>query len=449
MQVTVEDVNSVKKILHIEVPEEVVARELDSAYKELKKTSKIKGFRPGKAPRSVLERMFGKDVNADVSSKLIQSSLIDTLREKELPVVGEPKVDSPDLTGPGAYAFDITVELRPEIADVEFKGLDLTKTKYEHNEEEVEAQIEMLRKNLAKKVEIEEARPAAEGDFLLLDYEGFQGGEPFDGAQKTENFTLKLGSGTIAKAFDDEVVGMNMGDEKEFSVIFPEDHFNSTLAGQAVDYKVKLNKIMREELPEVNDEFAKQFGKFDTLEALRAEIVGNLEQGYAKRVDQELNEQIFENLIEKTEFEVPEVMVEYELDGIVSEAERAFAANNITMEQVGQSVEKIRENYRDTAVKQVRRHLILGKIIEQEEMVVDDAELEAGFQEMADNFNQPAEAIKAFYKENPDKVEFFKHTLLEKKAIKLIIESSNVTEVEPEKESDEEKVTDEGASTEA
>ena len=128
-------------------------------------------------------------------------------------------------------------------------------------------------------------------------------------------------------------------------------------------------------------------------------------------------------------------MVEYELDGIVAEAERAFAANNITMEQVGQSVDKIRENYRDTAVKQVRRHLILGKIIEQEEMQVEGEELEAGYQEMADNFNQPVEAIKSFYKENPDKVEFFKHTLLEKKAIKLIIENSNITEVVPEEES--------------
>lgn len=448
MQVTVEDVNSVKKILHIEVPEEVVARELDAAYKELKKTSKIKGFRPGKAPRSVLERMFGKDVAADVSSKLIQVSLMEALREKQLPVVGEPKIDPPELAGAAAYSYDATVELKPEIADVDYKGIELKKSKHESSDDEVEAQVQMLRKNLAKKVDIEEERAAAAEDYLLIDYEGFQDGKPFEGAQMTDNFTMKIGAATIAKEFDEQVTGMNVGEIKEFPVSYPADHFNATLAGQTVTYKVKLSKIQREELPEVDDEFAKQFGQFDSLDALKAEIVSNLEQGYAKRVDQELNEQIFEDLIAKTEFEVPDVMVEYELDGIVSEAERAFAANNITMEQVGQSIEKIRENYRDTAVKQVRRHLILGKLIEQEEMAVSDEELEAGYQEMAGNFNQPVEAIKGFYKENPDKVEFFKHTLLEKKAIKLIIECSNVTEVEPEKESGEESVKDEGAGTE-
>ncbi len=435
MQVTVEDVSSVKKILHIEVPEEVVVRELDAAYKELKKTSKIKGFRPGKAPRSVLERMFAKDVNADVSQKLVQESLMDALREKELPVIGEPQIDPSELDPKSAFKYDVTIELKPEIADIEYKGIDVKKTMYAASEDEVDAQIQMLRKNLAKKEPIAEERAVVDGDFVLVTYEGMQNNQPFPGLPLTENSTLKIGTASVAKELDDAIIGMTAGEEKIFDMSFAADNMNPLLAGQTVTCKVNLESIMEEILPEIDDEFAKQFGQFDSLAALKAEINKNLEQGYTKRIDQELNEQIFEDLITKTEFEIPESMVEYELDGIVAEAEKAFAANNVTMEDVGQSVDKIRVEYRETAEKQVRRHLILGKMIEQESLAVTEEELDKGFEDLAANFNQPVEMIKSFYKENADKVEFFKHTLLEKKAIALIIENSNITEVDPEEES--------------
>jgi trigger factor len=160
----------------------------------------------------------------------------------------------------------------------------------------------------------------------------------------------------------------------------------------------------------------------------------NLEQGYAKRVDQELNEQIFIDLIAKSEFEVPDAMVDMELEGIVNEAERSFAYRNITLEQMGLSKESIAEKYRDTALKQVKRHLILGKMIKQEDLSLSDDELEEGLAEMAASFNQPVEEIKKYYDQSKDKLEYFKHTILEKKAIKLIIDNSKIEDVEPEKE---------------
>lgn len=446
MEVTIENVSSVKKIFHIEIPEKEVTKELDVAYKDLKKNAKVKGFRPGKAPRSVLERLYKKDVHADVLSKLIQNSLIEAFQEHDLNIVGEPSIDPPSLEPGSSYKYDAAVEIRPEIEPVDFKGLALTKTKYVASDGEVDAQLEMLRQNASTQKDVEDKRPAKEGDFVLLDYEGFQDGKPFDAVPKNEDASMKIGMGRIHKTFDEQLVGMSLEDEKEFDVVFPEDYHDEKLIGKTVTYKVKMKGIRELIVPELSDDLAKKFGPYETLDDLKKEILKNLKEGYEKRIEQELNEQIFSQLIEKTDFEIPDVMVQYELDGILEEAERAFAQSNLTLDQMGMTRESLSEKYRETAEKQVRRHLILGSMIEHEKLIVSDEELDAGFEDLAKNFNQPVEGIKSFYDENPDKIDFFKHTLLEKKAIKLIIDNSQITEVEPEveKEQDEESPSDEG-----
>ncbi len=436
MQVTVEDVSSIKKILHIEIPEDKVVRELDNAYKNLKKTAKIKGFRPGKAPRSLLERLYKKDVHNNVSSKLLQDSFVEAIKETDLNIVGNPKIEPPGLDEKGPYKYDATVEIKPEIEEIDFKGLTMKKSLYRVTDQEMDAQIKMLQKNLARQNPITEDRAVREDDFVLIDYEGFKDGKPFAETQKTENFTMKIGTGHILKTFDEQLIGMKPGDNREIKVDFPDDYFNDKLANLEINFQVKLNEIRKEVFPEIDDEFAKRLGQYETLDDLKNAITDNLNQGYAKRVEQELNEQIFEALIAKSEFEVPDSMVDYELEGIIEEAERSFAYHNKSMEDLGLSKEILSEKYRDTAEKKVRRHLILGKIIEQEDMTLTDQELEDGFKEMAQTFNQPLEHIKNYYKQNEDKIEFFKHTLLEKQAIKLIIESSTIEEVEPELKQD-------------
>jgi trigger factor len=295
----------------------------------------------------------------------------------------------------------------------------------------------MMQKNLAKREPIDEKRPAQNGDFVQVDYEGYKAGKPFEDTKKTENFVIKLGDAHIAEDFDKGVVGMSPGDEKEITVAFPEDYFNKKLAGHTVDFKVKLNDIRKEVLPEIDDEMAKQLGPFTTLDEVRDKIRENLTQGYDKRIEQELNEQIFSQILEKTEFEVPDVMVEYELNSIISDAERSFSYHNKTFEEAGISRESLAEKYRDTAEKQVRRQLILGKIIQQEKMELADEELEKGFEEMAATYNQPVDVIKGFYGNSGDKLELFKHALLEKQAIKLIMERNEIESVEPEKEASE------------
>ena len=431
MEVTVENLNSVKKILHIEIPEDVVASELDLAYKNLKKTAKIKGYRPGKAPRSVLERLFKKSVHSDLSSKLLQDSFVDAIREKDLKIVGVPQIDPPELDAKGPYKYDATVEVTPEIGDIDFKGLNLKKTAYKISNEEMNAQLKMLQKNLAQLKTIEENRSLKEGDFALIDYEGFKNGKPFDETQKTENFTLEIGKGKIAKEFDEQLIGMKKGDIKEINIHFPEDYSNKNLANIDISFQVKLNEIREEVLPEINDEFAKELGNYKTLNELKGVITDNLKQGYDKRIEQELSEQIFSALIAKNDFEVPDVMTEYELDSIVAEVEGSLAQSNRSMEQIGLTKEGIKEKYRDTAVKQVKRHLILKRLMDQEKLILADEDLEEGFKDMSKTFDKPVDEIKTFYNQNNEKLDLFKNTLLEKQTIKLIIDNSNIEDVEP------------------
>ena len=434
MKVTVEDVSTVKKVLHFEIPAEKVVSELDDAYKTLKKTAKIKGFRPGKAPRSTLERLFRKDVHADVTSKLLQETFIEAIRDNKLNIIGNPQIDPPELEATGPFHYAATVEIPPEIDDFDFKGLSLEKTLYKASEGEIEAQLAMLQRNLAEKKSIEEERELKADDFALIDYEGSKDGRPFEETARTENYTLKIGNGQITKEFDEALTGMKKGETKEFTITFPEDHFNEKLKGLEISFTATVNDIMEEVLPEINDDLAKKLGQFKTLDELKSAITDNLKSGYEKRTEQEMNEQIFKALIEKTDFELPDAMVNIEMEGIINEATQSFAQHNINMEQLGMTPESLQEKYRETAENQVRRHLLLNKLVDQESLTVSDDDVEKAFQEMADTYNQPVEGIKGYYSQNKDKLDIFKHTLLEKNALKLIIDKSDVKEVEPKTE---------------
>ena len=435
MNFSVEDQSTVKKKLTIEVPLEDVTRELDNAYKELKKNAKVKGFRPGKTPRSVLERLYGKDVRADVSSRLIQDSFIEVLKESEMNVVGMPDIDPPELKAGEAFTFVATVEVNPELENYKIDGFQLKKTLYRATDEEVDAQLQMLRNNLARMVPIEEDRPVADGDYVVVDYEGLKDGKPFAETQRTENFSMKIGDGMIHPDIDAGLVGLKAGESTEVSVQFADDYFNEKLAGLAITFLIDLKEIREQHLPEIDDEMAKRLGQFESLEDLKAKINENLSMGYAKRQEQELNEQVFTALLDQQEFEVPESMVAHELENIVAEAKQKFAYHNTSMEELGLDDEQLNTNYRETALNQVRRHMILGKIISQESLAISDEELENGYQEMADSFNQPVDVIKQFYAQNPERIDVFKHALLEKQAIKLIMDKSSIEEVEPELES--------------
>ncbi len=435
MDVNVEDISSVKKKLHIEVPQAEVAKELDTAYDHLKKNAQIKGYRPGKVPRSVLERKFKKDVHSDVAQTLIQNTLLDAIKEKELPILGTPEIDPSELDPDQAFTYQATVELKPELPEVDFKGMELKKKEFQTSETEIDNQIDMLRKHLAEYHPIEEERSAVDEDYVVIDYEGFKDGQPFGETEKTENHSLKIGQATMTEDFDKALVGMKPGESKEFSIHFPNDYHNTGLADQEITFQVTLKEIRKEVLPEADDEMAKKLGNFNTMSELREEIRKNLQEGYDKRASQELQEQIFEKLITE-DFEVPETLVQHEIDNIVQDAQQQFAKNSLSMEQLGLTREGMAEQYRGLAEKQVRRHLLLGKIIEQESLEISNEELEAEYSKFSEVTGQPVDIIKGYYKQSPDQLEAFKHALLEKKAIDLIINHAAIETVKLEEASE-------------
>jgi len=442
MQVTVENVNSVKKILHVEVPAEMVSQEIENAYREIKKTAKIKGFRQGKVPRNVLERLFKKDVQADVTNRLIQETFVKALKEADLNIVGSPKIDPSEVAPQTPFQYNATVEIQPKIDPIDFKGLKLKKNIYQVSDAEIETHLKLLQKNMAQLKTITEERPAKEDDYALIDYEGHKEGRLFPEIGKAENFALQIGKAAIAREIDEQLIGMKAGEQKPVTVQFPQDHFNKALAEQKVDFQVRLREIREEILPKIDDELAKDVGDYQNLEALKAQIFDNLKKGYEKRTDQELNEQIFKALIEKIPFEVPETLVEAELEGILSDVERSFQYRNKKLEDVGLTRNIMAERYRETAEKQVRRFLILDKIIEQESLKLGDGELETEMTRMAETLNQPIDEINRYYKENGNRLKVLEHGLLEKKAMALIIDNSQIEEVRQKEDADPEIQTE-------
>lgn len=430
MQVQVEDLSSVKKVLHFEIPEETVAKAVEKAYRDLKKTAKIKGFRPGKVPRAVLERYYRKQVDADVSQKLIEDSYKQAIQENALPVLGNPTIDPPELDYKQPYKFDATIEIPPKLDRIDYKGLPLKRNIYTAGEEEVDFQIEALREKLAEIVPIEEERPAAEGDFVLIDFEGFWEGRPFEMLPKYENYTLKIGTKQLPQPVEHGIIGMNTGESKHIEVSFPPGYPQPALAGKKVVYQVDLHEIRKQVIPEVDDEFARKLGEFETVDALREQIRKDIQEGYDKRSEQELNEQAFNALMEKCDFEIPEALVDYELVHIVQETEKKLTANSQTWEGIGYTVESFAEKYRPVAKAQVKRQLLLGGLIEQEGLAVDETEVEAYYTEIAKGMGQDVAAVKEFYDKTPGAKERLEHALLEKQAIRLILDHSEMETVE-------------------
>ncbi len=436
MQVKIEDQSSVEKKLSFEVPPETVTKELDKAYGDLKKKADIKGFRKGKIPRKVLENRFADDVYAEVGPKLIQEAFEKALNEHGLKIVGNPKTDPPALVPGQSYCFDIVVEVKPEIEDVTFEGIDLKKSLYTVADSEVDAQLYMVQKGMATKQIVSEERPVKEDDYVCIDYEGTLDGQPYEHTPLRENYVMGIGRGLLPAEFSEKLVGAIPVQKLEIPVEYDADYHDENLAGKTIVYNVTLKEIQEEILPELNDELAKKMGQFQTLDEMKTAIRENLENGCAQRIQHELSEQVFTHLLGKYEFEVPQSMVDAELEGIIAETEQMCAQNNLTLEAMGFTKDSLKAKYHDVAEKQVRRHLILDKIIVQEQMELSKEEMEEGLEKMARDMKVSLDAVKNYFKMDSRQLDYYIHTQLEKKAVDLIIAKGNVTEVDPDSTED-------------
>ncbi len=439
MKVEVEDISTVKKILRVEIPEPEVTRELDKAYGTLKNKVRVKGFRPGKVPRSLLERRFKKEMCEEVSGQLIQNSYGEALSQAVLVPLGEPTIDRPDLEQGEPYRYSVTVEVRPPIEDLNVKGLKLKEKVYTVTDEEIEAQLRILQKRSAQLKTVDEDRPVENGDIVIIDYEGLKDGKPFEPARKTENFQVEIGSGRILKDFEQQLVGMHPKSTKEFQVRFPDDYYNKNLAGLDVTFKVTLKEVREEILPQIDDAFAKSLGEYQTPDEVREAIRRDLNQRYEAQSKRQLREDILDILMEQSDFELPGGLVEAELSAIVKDAQNLMAYKGMSRQGSDQTEEELSKKYRPLAERKVREYLLLQKVIQQEEINVTDEQLDEAFEKMARVVSQPKETIKELHEGDREAYELLRQRALEKELIKWIVEHGDVERVEADNEALEEE----------
>ncbi len=396
MKVTVEDISPVQKRLSVEVPSEVVTKELDSAYNRLKKQVRVKGFRKGKVPRTVLERMYREEVEAQVLERLIQDTLPKALEETEVTLVLQPRLDSASKIRPNeAFSYSAVLEIWPEFELPEYKGLEIVRPKVDVADDEVQEQLEALRRHYGKIEELEKDRPLEKGDIAIIDYTGFIDDEEVDGLLE-ENYYLEVGTGYLNESFEEQIVGMQKGEEREVKVTYPEDAVNAKVAGKTVTYKVYLRDIRVRILPELDDEFARQIGAgLTTLDDLKERLRSQIKQDKEAAVDSSMRKQVLEQLRQRVDFPIPEGLVELKLGQMVDNVASHLQERGLDLERAGISEERLKENMRRDALEQVKTEIILDKIAEAEEIEVASEELDQYMKLQSAQLNIEKEQLEA------------------------------------------------------
>ena len=423
VKIDVEDLSSTKKRLQIEVPGEVVTKEIDSAYRKLSKKARIKGFRPGKVPRAILQRYYGDYVKDDVISTLVNDTYFKAISDKDIKPVSQPTIDNGTLEEGKAFEYSAIVEVKPDIHVKDYLGLRLRGKKAEVVGEDVEKGLRHLQNLHAQLVTIEERKKVREGDFIIIDYEGFSDGKPFEGS-RGKDFMLQIGSGGFIPGFDDKLIGSERDDEKEVEITFPEDH--PTMAGKRAVFRVRIKEIKEKIVPKLDDEFAKDIGEYQNLEELKDKIREDLKREGEESTRRDLENQLIERLIDANPFDVPRSMIEGQIDFFVADTKIRLASQGLAFNDVGVGEGRLRKDFKEAAVKRVKGRLILEKISALEEISVKDEEVTERLREISLRTNQNVEKVRGYYQKG-DRMEELKAKIVEEKTLDFLLERSNTT----------------------
>ncbi len=399
MNVTVEEISPVKKKICVEIPDDRVSQEIDAIYRELGKQAKIKGFRPGKVPRNILERYFKDYIKSEVIQKLIQETYSEALSEKGLQPVSPPVIDPGELEKGKPYTYSATIEVKPEIRIEGYTGLKIKGKKEEVKEEEIEERLKGLQELYAQLRTIPESRPVQAGDHVIFDYEARMDHQPLEEG-KAIDFSVKVGSGRFIPALEEKMIGMRPEEEREVEVSFPEDYGYKKWAGKTISFRIKVKEIKEKVLPPLDDEFAKDLGEYESLDDLKARLREELEKEKAARLDRELKDQLVDQLLQSHAFDIPESMVEDQIRALLSDTRMRLAAQGVTLGQLNIPEEKLREDYQEVAKRQVRTLLILEKIADQEGIAVTDEEVEERLRSISERTRQKLDVVKRYYESN-------------------------------------------------
>ena len=422
MSVQVENLEKNTAKLTIEVPAEKFEEAVQHSYNKNKGKFNIPGFRKGKAPFNMIKKMYGVGVfYEDAVDEVIDASYPDAAKESGLEIVSRPSISIEEIEEGKAFVYTAVVAVKPEVTLGEYKGVEVQKTKSEVTEEDIETEIKRAREKNSRLITVED-RGIEDGDQVTIDFDGSVDGKRFEGG-KAEDYPLTIGSHTFIDNFEEQLIGKTTGEECEVNVTFPAEYHVEELKNKPAVFKVKVKEIQRKELPEANDDFASEVSDFDTMEEYKKDLTEKLQAEKIEAAKTADEDKVVDKVIENATMEIPDQMVEEQVNGMVNDYARRLESQGISFKQyveiTGMTAEKIGEQMKPQAIKRIQTRLVLEAVVKAENITADDAAVEEQFDKMAEDFKMDKEQIKGMFGE--EQMAQLKEDLAVQKAIDFLV----------------------------
>ena len=430
MEIAVENLSELTRKLTITLPKETVGPALDKAFAKINKEVRLKGFRRGKIPQSVLEKNFRDQIQAEVGEKLVQETYFDAVEKEGLEPVVHPEIAEHRFPEDGTFVYVAMVDIKPQIDLKEYKGLEVEKPVLVVAEEEIDKEITLLQRHQAALKTAEEGHVIAMDDVAVVDFQGFHDGKAMKEV-RNENYSVDIGMNRLGKDFEEKLIGMKKGDKALYEVDFPADYPNPMLAGKKVEFKVDVKDVKVRVRPELDDEFAKDIKpELTSLEALRDDIRARLQKAKDDALQGDLDDKIMHKLIELNPFEVPQRLVNYEIQEMLKQTEENLKRSGLSFESAGINLEELVEKNRDVAAKRVKGDFLLKKIAEVEEIKIADEDIQRGYQRIADQYRMTIDEVKKYFQRREEILPFM-NELHNEKVLNFLREQARFTSVAP------------------
>lgn len=399
MSVQVEKLEKNMAKLTIELSAEQFEDAMKKAFNKNKNKFNIPGFRKGKAPRAMIEKMYGEGIfYEDAADEAINATCMQAMNESELEIVSRPEVSVEQIGKDKPFIYTAIVAIRPEVTLGEYKGIEVEKAEAAVAAEDVDAELKRVQEQNARQITVED-RPVADGDQTVIDFEGFVDGKSFDGG-KAEDYALTIGSHSFIDTFEEQLIGKNIGEECEVNVTFPEEYHAAELAGKPATFKVTVKEIKVKELPELDDEFAGEVSEFDTLDEYKKDIEAKILERKQKEAATENENRVIEKVVANATMEIPDKMVEGQIDNMVQDTARRMQSQGLSMEMymkyTGMTMESMREQMQPQALKRIQTRLVLEEVAKAENIQVSDERLDEEIAKMAASYQMEADKLKEY-----------------------------------------------------
>jgi trigger factor len=429
MQVTVESINPVTKKVSIEIPAERVDAEIEKSYAGIQKRAKLQGFRPGKAPLQLIKRTYSDSMRDEVMRRFYEQTLFKALDEHKIEPIDSPTIESDILEQGAPFKYSALVEIMPDILLNEYTGFEISKEKFVLNPDNINGEIRRMQENMAQLIPLDEGAVVDNGHTVALDYSFSVDGFPAE-SDTAENAELEVGAGKMVPGFEEQLVGMKCGEQNEIRITLPENYRNPEAAGKEGIFLVTLREIKRKELPELNDEFAQQFGDYETMDQLRAKMIEYLEKQETERIENELKERVIQALIRKNPLDVPQSMVKRQLDHMLENMKNRLKSQHMSIEMMGLDDDGFRLRFRDSAEDKVKGGLLLMALVEKENITAGDNDLAERYEQISGGNPDMLGRIKEYYASNKNARSALTSEIKEDKAIRFLLDKAVVTEVD-------------------